>query len=54
MKDRGSRLEDFHRSPKHDAAKRLTRLQATVDIATLFLSAASVALLVDLFSQWMG
>jgi hypothetical protein len=54
MKDRGSRLGHFHRSPRPDSGKRLARLEATVDIATWLLSVASVALLVDLFSQWIG
>jgi hypothetical protein len=39
---------------KTDAGKRLARIEVTVDILILFLSVATAALLVDVFSQWTG
>jgi hypothetical protein len=53
MRDRSNRLSDGNIGSRPDARKRLARIEATVDILTFFLSVATAALLVDLFSQWI-
>jgi hypothetical protein len=54
MSFRSIRLTDACSGARPDAAKRLARIEATVDILTLFLSVVSAVLLVALFSQWIG
>jgi hypothetical protein len=54
MRDRSNRLRDANSGARPDAGKRLALIEATVDILTLFLFIATAALLVDLFSQWIG
>jgi hypothetical protein len=50
---RSNHLTDANGGSRLDTRNRLERLHTTVDIVTIFLSIASVALLVDLFSQWI-